>query len=57
MLTLAQSIISVLARRIPRGGVAGPLKWSVVAVLLYGLTPAMARAGGIETDPYKEPAR
>jgi Neurotransmitter-gated ion-channel ligand binding domain len=50
MLTLAQSIISVLAWRIPRGAVASLLKWSVVAALLYVLTPAMARAGGIETD-------
>src|SRR5580700_5333128 len=50
MLTLAQSIISVLAWRIPRGAVASLLKWSVVAALLYVLTPAMARATGIETD-------
>ena len=50
MLTVAQSIISVLAWRIPRGAVASLLKWKVVASLLYVLKPAMARAGGIETD-------
>ena len=35
MLTLAQSIISVLAWRIPRWVIASLLKWSVVAALLY----------------------
>jgi hypothetical protein len=50
MLALAQLVISVLAWRIPRRAVASLLKWSVVAAPLYVLTPAMARAGGIETD-------